>query len=107
MSFFPGDLVRLRVDHGIGKFKKWMEWDGVVVSYYPARQNPFEKIGDIELLINGGELKRIVLFKSDEVEVVVYLGEEINRVRVMARVFHPRFNRVGYVNVLQLCEVWK
>ena len=40
-------------------------------------------------------------------DVMVYLGEEINRVRVMARVFHPRFNRVGYVNVLQLCEVWK
>ena len=38
-------------------------------------------------------------------DVMVYLGEEINRVRVMARVFHPRFNRVGYVNVLQLCEV--
>ena len=37
-------------------------------------------------------------------DVMVYLGEEINRVRVMARVFHPRFNRVGYVNVLQLCE---
>ena len=40
-------------------------------------------------------------------DVMVYLGEEINRVRVMARVFHPRFNRVGYVNVLQLCEVRK
>ena len=38
-------------------------------------------------------------------DVMVYLGEEINRFRVMARVFHPRFNRVGYVNVLQLCEV--
>ena len=40
-------------------------------------------------------------------DVMVYLGEEINRVRVMARVFHPRFNRVGYVNLLQLCEVRK
>jgi len=40
-------------------------------------------------------------------DVMVYLCEEINRVRVMARVFHPRFNRVGYVNVLQLCEVRK
>ena len=40
-------------------------------------------------------------------DVMVYLGEEINRVRVMARVFHPRFNRVGYVNLLQLCEVQK
>ena len=70
MSFFPGDLVRIRVDHGLGKFKRWMEWEGVVVSYYPAIQNPFEKIGDIEILVNGGELKRIVLFKSDEVEVV-------------------------------------
>ena len=52
----------------------------------------------------------IVWDGTSEVEsddVMVYLGEEINRVRVMARVFHPRFNRVGYVNVLQLCEVWK
>ena len=50
----------------------------------------------------------IVWDGTSEVEsgdVMVYLGEEINRVRVMARVFHPRFNRVGYVNVLQLCEV--
>ena len=70
MSLFPGDLVRIRVDHGIGKFKRWMEWEGVVVSYYPAIQNLFEKIGDIEILVNGGELKRIVLFKSDDVEVV-------------------------------------
>ena len=38
-------------------------------------------------------------------DVMVYLGEEINRVRVMARVFHPRFNRVGYVNAAHLCEV--
>jgi hypothetical protein len=38
-------------------------------------------------------------------DVMVYLGEEINRVRVMARVFHPRFNRVGYVNMMHLCEV--
>ena len=45
--------------------------------------------------------------KVESGDVMVYLGEEINRVRVMARVFHPRFNRVGYVNVLQLCEVWK
>ena len=52
----------------------------------------------------------IVWDGTSEVEsgdVMVYLGEEINRVRVMARVFHPRFNRVGYVNVLQLCEVRK
>ena len=52
----------------------------------------------------------IVWDGTSEVEsgdVMVYLGEEINRVRVMARVFHPRFNRVGYVNLLQLCEVWK
>ena len=50
----------------------------------------------------------IVWDGTSEVEsgdVMVYLGEEINRVRVMARVFHPRFNRVGYVNLLQLCEV--
>jgi hypothetical protein len=40
------------------------------MSYNPARQNPFEKIGDIEMLINGGELRRFVLFKSDYVEVV-------------------------------------
>lgn len=70
LRFFPGDFVRLRVDYGIGKFKRWMEWDGVVVSYNPAHQNPFEKIGDIEVLINGGELRRFVLFKSDVVEVV-------------------------------------
>ena len=70
LSLFPGDFVRLRVDHGLGKLKRWMEWEGVVVSYNPAIQNPFEKIGDIEILVNGGELKRIVLFKSDEVEVV-------------------------------------
>jgi len=38
-------------------------------------------------------------------DVMVYLGEEINRVRVMARVFHPRFNRVGYVILMHLCEV--
>lgn len=38
-------------------------------------------------------------------DVMVYLGEEINRVRVMARIFHPRFNRVGYVNASHLCEV--
>ena len=52
----------------------------------------------------------IVWDGTSEVEsgdVMVYLGEEINRVRVMARVFHPRFKRVGYVNVLQLCEVRK
>ncbi len=52
----------------------------------------------------------IVWDGTSEVEsgdVMVYLGEEINRVRVMARVFHPRFNRVGYVNLLQLCEVRK
>ena len=38
-------------------------------------------------------------------DVMVYLGEEINRFLVMARVFHPRFNRVGYVNMMHLCEV--
>ena len=70
LSLFPGDFVRLHVDHGIGKLKRGEVLVGTVVGYYPARQNPFEKIGDIEILVNGGELKRIVLFKSDDVEVV-------------------------------------
>ena len=67
---FPGDLVRIRTDFGLGKLKRWEVVVGMVVSYNPAIQNPFEKIGDIEILVNGGELKRIVLFKSDYVEVV-------------------------------------
>jgi len=66
----PGDFVKIRVDLGLGKLKRWDVLVGTVVSFTPSSQNPFEKIGDIELLINGGELKRIVLFKSDEVEVV-------------------------------------
>ena len=70
LSLFPGDFVRLSVDHGIGKLKRGEVLVGTVVSYYPAIQNPFEKIGDIEILINGGELRRFALFKSDEVEVV-------------------------------------
>ena len=70
MSLFPGDLVRIRTDFGLGKLKRWEVVVGMVVSYNPAIQNPFEKIGDIEILVNGGELKRIVLFKSDGVEVV-------------------------------------
>lgn len=70
LSLFPGDFVKIRVDFGLGKLKRWEELVGTVVSYYPARQNPFEKIGDIEILINGGELRRFVLFKSDVVEVV-------------------------------------
>lgn len=70
MRLFPGDFVRIRVDLGLGKLKRWEVLVGTVVSYNPAIENPFEKIGDIEMLINGGELKRIVLFKSDYVEVV-------------------------------------
>lgn len=70
MRLSPGDFVKIRVDLGLGKLKRWDVLVGTVVSFTPSSQNPFEKIGDIELLINGGELKRIVLFKSDEVEVV-------------------------------------
>lgn len=70
MRLFPGDLVRLRVDHGIGKLKRGEVLVGTVVSFTPSSQNPFEKIGDIEMLINGGKLRRFSLFKSDGVEVV-------------------------------------
>ena len=70
LSLFPGDFVRLSVDHGIGKLKRGEVLVGTVVSFIPSSQNPFEKIGDIEILINGGELRRFALFKSDGVEVV-------------------------------------
>ena len=70
MRLSPGDFVKIRVDLGLGKLKRWDVLVGTVVSFTPSSQNPFEKIGDIEILINGGELRRFALFKSDEVEVV-------------------------------------
>ena len=70
MRLSPGDFVKIRVDLGLGKLKRGEVLVGTVVSFIPSSQNPFEKIGDIEILINGGELRRFALFKSDGVEVV-------------------------------------
>jgi hypothetical protein len=43
---------------------------GVVVSYVPCLPNAFDKTGDVRLLDCRGELRDLILFIDDDVEVV-------------------------------------
>jgi hypothetical protein len=66
----PGDFVRLVIHDGLGKSKRSSVWMGVVVSYVPCLPNAFDKTGDVRLLDCRGELRDLILFIDDDVEVV-------------------------------------
>lgn len=58
----------------------------------------FENEGGTDILWDG-----VSQIRSGE--VMLYLGEEIHRFLRMAKVYHPRSGKVGYVNLIHITEV--
>lgn len=67
-----GDLVKITCwsGFGLGKNRRNSTYWGIVVSYVPEAQNIFDKIADIRLMISTGELRDLILFHGDEVEIL-------------------------------------
>lgn len=80
----PGDLCRLR-----------NQYLGISLK---DTQLCFENEFGTDILWDG-----ISKIRSDE--VMLYLGEEINRFRVMGRVYHPVIGRVGYVIMIHIMGI--